>query len=85
VINSRSLDLDPTGENGSARGSPWGLVFRRRFTGDARRGWISGELLVAPGRRQGYDEVQRESAMPRAWSMGLGIVSCDVCTQMEEF
>jgi hypothetical protein len=46
---------------------------------------ISGELLAAPGRRQGYDEVHKESAMSRAWSTGLGVMSCDVCTRTEEF
>jgi hypothetical protein len=31
------------------------------------------------------NEVRKESAMPRAWSTGLGVVSYDVCTRTEAF
>jgi hypothetical protein len=41
--------------------------------------------LGASGEDGVVDEVRKESAMPHAWSTGLGVVSCDVCTWTEAF
>jgi hypothetical protein len=41
--------------------------------------------LGASGEDGVVDEVRKESAMPRAWSTGLGVVSCNVCMRTEAF
>jgi hypothetical protein len=50
-----------------------------------RAGSMLATDLGASGEDGVVDEVRKESAIPRAWSTGLGVVSCDVCTRTEEF
>jgi hypothetical protein len=77
VINSRSLDLDPTGENGSGGGSPWALVFRRIF----RWGRTVVELRQCSGGVWAMEKVRRSSAR----SDGLGNVNSALdCFQWTE-
>jgi hypothetical protein len=59
--------------------------FPARSPASSGSGLMLATDLGASGEDGVVDEVRKESAMPCAWSTGLGVVSCDVCTRTEAF